>query len=139
MIKCISLFWVAIVTYCGCALSLHSECGICGGWQWEKNDDRHDFSLQISLQDGFVVGKHCYVFDYGNKIDCASDKQDVSFKIENSGLDSIRVNIRSHYSGQQGIAVVKLKAGKLHWKLVKAPAGEYYLPKEALMIRSNTK
>lgn len=115
--------------------SRHSECKICGEWRWEKNDEQHDFSVQISMQDGFLLGKHCYILDYGNKIDCSSEREDESFKVSYRGIDSVQMNIRSYYSGLLGVAEIKMKNGKLHWKLINAPKGEYYLPKEALLIK----
>jgi hypothetical protein len=111
---------------------------MCGEWRWDKNDDQHDFSVQISMQDGFLLGKHCYILDYGNKIDCSSE-QDISFKVPYPMTDSVQVDIRSYYSGVSGIVEVKLKSGKLYWKLIQAPKEEYYFPKEAVLVKDNAK
>ncbi len=118
-----------------CTSSQSSDCEMCGEWRWKKNDDQHDFSVQISMQDGFLLGKHCYILDYGNKIDCSSEREDVSFRVSYRGIDSVQMNIRSYYSGTLGVAEIKLKNGKLHWKLINAPEGEYYLPREAVLIK----
>jgi hypothetical protein len=119
---------VAVISLSSYTSSQYSGCKICGEWRWEKNDEQHDFSVQISMQDGFLLGKHCYILDYGNKIDCSSEREDVSFKVSYRGIDSVQMNIRSCYSGTLGVAEIKLKNGKLHWKLINAPKGEYYLP-----------
>lgn len=113
-----------------------NECKICGNWSWEKNDDAHDFSLQLYQQDSLIIGKHCYVLNSGDKMDCAVGASDISFKIKLPVGDSVVVSLKSFYSGQTGEVRLKLVHDKVHWKLIKAPKGEYYLPKEAFLYRS---
>lgn len=114
--------------------SQNNDCKICGSWQWEKNDDRHDFSVVIYLKDGFISGTHCYILDSGKKMDCATDSKEVSFKVINPKTDSIILSIRSYYSGKSGDVKLENRNGKLYWKLIRAPKGEYYFPKEAILI-----
>lgn len=134
----IILILVASIVVSSCTSSRHSECEMCGEWRWENNDDQHDFSVKISMQDGILIGKHCYIIDHGNKMDCSSE-QDVSFKVPYPMTGSAQVDIRSYYSGASGIVEVKLRSGKLYWKLIKAPEEEYYLPKEAVLIKDKAK
>lgn len=139
MIKYIYIMLLTLIASVGfshCTYSQHHECEMCGEWRWERNDEQHDFSVQISMQDGFLLGKHCYILDYGNKIDCSSE-QDISFKAPYPITDSVQVDIRSYYSGTSGIVEVKFASGKLYWKLIQAPKEEYYFPKEAVLIRDN--
>jgi hypothetical protein len=117
----------------GC-LSQDRDCKICGTWRWEKNDESHDFTVTIYLKDGFIMGTHCYILDSGKKMDCPTNQKDTSFKKANLKADTITLNIRSYYSGKSGDVKLELRKGKLHWKLTKAPRGEYYFPKEAVLV-----
>ncbi len=111
------------------------DCNICGQWSWEKNDDKHDFSLNIYMKDGILNGSHCYVLNGGEKMDCPDNKDQSSFSMSNFRYDTITVSIRSFYSGKTGKIKLEIKNGKLYWKLVKPPKGEYYFPKEAILVK----
>jgi len=128
------LILISVFVSSSCS-SQNQHCKICGEWRWEKNSEQRDFSIQISLKDGVLTGTHCYILDSGNKMDCSSGQEDMSFKVPYSETDSMQINIRSYYSGAQGVAQLKLKNEKLYWKLVKTPKEEYYLPKEAILIK----
>ena len=108
------------------------ECLICGEWKWEKNDEKHDFTLQILQHDSIIEGKHCYVLDAGNKMDCSTAIDDFSFKFEIPRNDSLTFKIRSYYSNEFGTASIKYLDGKIYWRLLQLPKGEYYLPREAV-------
>lgn len=129
---------VLILISCGShnSSAQSDECKICGNWIWEKNDNAHDFSLRVYQQDSLIVGRHCYVLNSGDKMDCALEASDFSFKIKLPVGDSVQVSIKSFYSGQTGVVRLKLVHDKFQWKLIKAPKGEYYLPKDAFLYRS---
>jgi len=137
--KCVCC-WLMVFMLCICVgnnLSAESDqCKICGNWSWEKNDDLHDFTLQLYLQDSLVIGKHCYVLNSGVKMDCAAEPSDVSFKLKLPIGDSLQVNVKSFYSGQAGMVMLKLVGNKIHWQLIKTPEGEYYLPGDAFLVRA---
>jgi hypothetical protein len=119
-----------------CINAQNHECKFCGTWRWEKNDEHHDFSIELSLKDGLLLGRHCYVLNSGNKMDCSNGGKEFSIKIELPKNDTVTLKVKSFYSGEVGIAHLEIKEGKLFWKLVKAPKGEYYFPKQAVLIRS---
>jgi len=128
----LSILFVSSYTFC---LSQSQSCRICGSWRWEKNDERHDFLLEISIKDSLIFGRHCYILDSGNKMDCSMESTDASFKTQISVADSMTVIIRSYYSNQKGLVKLELKNKKLYWTLIKAPKGEYYLPKNAILLK----
>lgn len=113
------------------------ECLFCGNWKWEKNDEKRDFTLQISKQDSIIQGKHCYVLDSGNKMDCALENNDFSFKSKITNSDSIVIKIKSYYSNEIGMVSLKYFNGRIFWKLLQAPKGEYYLPREAILLKDH--
>jgi len=63
------------------------------------------------------------------------ESTDASFKTQISVADSMTVIIRSYYSNQKGLVKLELKNKKLYWTLIKAPKGEYYLPKNAILLK----
>lgn len=109
---------------------------MCGDWKWEKNDDKHDFTLQIFQKDSLLIGKHCYIIDAGSKIDCASEEKEISFKTVISDSTKLTLKIKSFYSNEFGEVEIALINEKLYWKLLKAPKAEYYFPKAAILIRN---
>jgi hypothetical protein len=115
----------------------NNDCNICGEWKWEKNDEKHDFTLQIFQKDSFIYGRHCYILDYGNKMDCYLRNDDYSFKIKFSDIksDSFSIKIKSYYSKNYGIVNLKLKDKKIYWNLLIIPKGEFYLPTEAILVK----
>ena len=128
------LFVLLIFNSCN---SNGQNCSICGNWKWEKNDDKRDFTLQVMKLDSIIVGKHCYIVDSGNKMDCSAQDNDYSFKSAIPNSDSLTVKIRSFYSNEVGIVSIKYYKGKIYWKLLQLPKGEFYLPREAILIKNN--
>ncbi|RPH29517.1 MAG: hypothetical protein EHM93_17230 [Bacteroidales bacterium] len=128
------VIFVFLLIY-SCNSSGQQKCSFCGNWKWEKNDEKHDFTLQILQKDTIVVGKHCYILNAGSKMDCSDNDNVFSFKFKPSNTDSLVLGIRSYYSNQVGQISLKYKNGKIYWKLVKAPKGEYYLPREAVLTK----
>lgn len=116
-------------------VSQELECLICGDWVWEKNDDRREFSIEIYKNDTLLYGKHCYILNSGDKMDCSVTDEDISFRTEYTNTSTIIVEINSFYLGEKGRAEIKLIGENLYWKLLKEPKGEYYLPMEAILHR----
>lgn len=128
---------IVLFLFYSCNSSGQQKCSICGDWKWEKNDETRDFTLQILQQDSIIVGKHCYILDSGNKMDCSPENDDFSFKAEIPSTDSLTFKIRSYYSNESGIVSLKYMNGKIYWKLKQLPKGEFYLPREAILIKNN--
>lgn len=127
------IFCLSLAPFYGIA---QDNCKFCGTWRWEKNDDRHDFSLEIQLRDGLLIGRHCYILNSGSKMDCATESKDFSFKIENPTSDTLTINVKSYYSGKVGKVLLEAKEGRMYWKLMRAPKGEFYFPKQAVLVVS---
>ena len=133
----ISLIVIALFSLCNPMNNKTSnECKMCGEWTWEKNDENHDFNLKIYTEGEYIIGKHCYITDNGNKMDCSTDKNDISFKIKNTNLSNLKVDFTSFFRGAKGIIEIQLKDNKLIWTVVQKPNDIYYLPLEAVLIKS---
>jgi hypothetical protein len=108
-----------------------------GNWTWEKNDSKHDFTLRISKEGNFLVGRHCYIIGNGDVMDCSVSKPEISFKVNDVGLSKYEVEIISFYRGAKGIVSIQLIGKKMIWKIVKKPNDVFYLPLEATLIKEN--
>jgi len=104
---------------------------------------RADFSLNghwVDASTGFtldlyqdwkqIYGQHEVVAQNGNKIDSleASINGWLKGKVAT-------VQFQSSFTDQPGTAeITSIDTNTIHWKIISAPAGEYYLPAEATLI-----
>jgi len=102
-----------------------------GDWICEKNNEKMSFSINIQEQQENYVGTYCAIAEYGNRIDCSTDKQ-VSFQLKKSILTQ-EVEFYSYYSGTHGKVKIQLKNNKLYWIVIKQPDGEFYVPNKAVL------
>jgi hypothetical protein len=126
---------IVFLLFYSCNSLCQQKCLFCGNWRWEKNDEKHDFTIQILQRDTVLFGKHCYILDAGNKMDCSKNNNDFSFKFNFTTSDSIIFRIKSYYSNDSGKVCLTIKGDKLYWKLIQKPKEEYYLPREAILIK----
>ena len=127
------------VFFLSCTSDIHSQsdtCSLCGNWKWEKNNDLTYFTLKIKLKKGILFGRHCYVLNKGDKVDCASMPPDTTFSINKYDFsNTLKVKVKSIFSEDYGEASITLVGEKLYWELLKKPTGEYYFPDKATLVK----
>lgn len=114
---------------------VQDSCNYCGEWSWEKNDEKHDFTIVINQEGEYLIGRHCYITDSGNKMDCSGDQNDISFKIKSLNSEKNTVEFTSFYRGAKGKVELRLQQGKLYWKIIEKPKDIYYIPLEATLTK----
>lgn len=102
-----------------------------GLWNWTSNNAKSTFALTLKKidQEKYTVS-YCAVALSGDKIDCASDKENTS-----SMSLGTPFSYQSNFSGKTGTAIINFSDEKLHWLITKQPNGEHYAPKQATLTR----
>ena len=85
----------------------------------------HQFNIEIQQANQNILGKYCYIAQYGNRIDC-----DNTFKGKRISPNHYQVSFDSSFGGRNGIAELSLSpANRLRWNLIQAPQqGQYAIP-----------
>ena len=109
-----------------------------GSWSDETYIDNNEipysiFSIKLKIEENDKVhGELCSIIHYGNKIDCP-------ILFSSTLIDNkIKVHFDSNFGGTNGLAVITLQGNNLSWDLIKAPKGEYYFVKKALLLPEKT-
>ena len=112
-----------------------------GDWTWEKNSDRANFDMTLSVENNTIKGNHCIVAQAGRRIDCELGNDDTSiekkFSIKGTISNGVAsVSYESTYSGTKGTAEIRvLPNGKLEWKIINEADGQTYFPNNAILIK----
>lgn len=107
-----------------------------GDWAWEKNNDRQDFSVTIKTTKDSLYLSYCGLAQNGMKTDCPDDGEPALAILKPEG-NSFESKFKSYFSGTEGKVKVALgDDGKLTWTLLERPSGEFYCPKEGILIKS---
>lgn len=129
-VMCFMLFSIS-------TLAQHSQ-DLEGTWRWTSPSGDHTFELLLEYDDNNILrGKHCSVFEDGEKADCRREDEDFSVNLVKiarniydgtieSGLSATSGRIRLQYNPKEVSLVFVLKA---------MPPGEFYLPAEAILFR----
>jgi len=110
---------------------------ITGSWKWTSPDGSQQFDIELEKISGKEYrGKHCAVFDNGERIDCVSDDtfSMVLLKISEGNFAG---TIESSYEQSQGKIRMQYHTQEdvLYFNLTKNPPGIFYLPEEAILTR----
>jgi hypothetical protein len=107
-----------------------------GQWHWEGAEQAKTFSINIKQRGKWLRGRYCAVVQNGNKIDCdPEDVENIYGVVDMSGTSSI-VEFTSFFGAENGKATLKIKNGRLIWRIVRKPIGGYfYAPSEAVLDR----
>ncbi|QXE07346.1 hypothetical protein BJG93_36390 (plasmid) [Paraburkholderia sprentiae WSM5005] len=138
--KISSWFFVALSIFAGNVVYAENLSEISGSWTATENpfgkaEPMSVFDLKLHIIAGVVRGQYCYVTQYGNKIDCdPSDNENISGFISGS---KARVTFFSFFGGTNGVAEITMAGGRLTWRVVKSPDGEFYGPLRATLSRSS--
>lgn len=90
------------------------------------------FTLDLYQEWKQIYGQHVVVVQNGNKI----DSLDASINGWLKG-NVATVQFQSSFTDQPGTAeITYVDVNTIQWKIITAPAGEYYLPAEATLIRT---
>ena len=89
------------------------------------------FSLDLSQNADQLKGSHVVVAQQGNRIDSMDNSIDGSIQ----GNTAV-VHFQSSYTTNTGEAQITfIDQNTISWKVTNPPAGEYYLPGEATLVR----
>jgi hypothetical protein len=90
------------------------------------------FTLDLNQDWKQIYGQHAIVAQNGNKIDSLEASINGWLKGQVA-----TVNFQSSFTDQPGTAeITYLDVNTIQWKIIAAPAGEFYLPAEATLIRT---
>ncbi len=109
-----------------------------GSWKWTSPDGSQQFEIELEqISEKEYRGKHCAVFDNGERIDCNSDQDTFSIVMLEITEDNFAGTIESSYERSQGKIRMQYhdQEDLLHFKLTKNPSGIFYLPPEAILTR----
>jgi hypothetical protein len=118
---------IPLLAGCGGKPTESAAIDFTGHWE----DVSSSFSLDLSQNGEQLQGSHQVVAQQGNKIDA----------LENSIQGNINghlaeIKFQSSFSTEGGAAQITLiDQDTIFWKLTTPPAGEYYLPAEATLIK----
>jgi hypothetical protein len=103
-----------------------------GRWCWDNNSDINAFSVVIHKAGEIYKGSYSAVAQRGNKI----DDNDSAFSFKVGMKSKIRTRLAAGQSRNSGLIELKLPSDhRLEWSLLKAPIGEIYIPKFAVLHR----
>lgn len=109
-----------------------------GVWRWTSPNGEDNFELLLEYENNNALrGKHCSVFENGDKTDCQREEEEFSVNLVKiarniydgtiqSGLSATSGRIRLQYNPKELSLVFILRA---------LPPGEFYLPAEAVLFR----
>ncbi|WBL22521.1 hypothetical protein [Zunongwangia sp. HRR-M8] len=109
-----------------------------GVWLWNSPDGSQNFEVELEkVNDKEYRGRHCAVFDNGNRIDCNSDKDTFSITMVKIAEDNYAGTIESSY--EKSIGKIRMQYyvedDLLQFNLTENPVGIFYLPEEAILTR----
>jgi len=110
-----------------------------GNWFWESPDGQNTMELQLEYENqNRIVGSHCVVFYQGEKTDCKR-KDAGAFtinlvKIAKGVYDGTIESAVSFTSGKIRLQYIDREKA-IRFYLKEVPPGEFYMPKEAFLMR----
>lgn len=110
-----------------------------GNWFWESPNGQNTMELQLEYENqNRIVGNHCVVFYQGEKTDCKR-KDAGSFtinlvKIAKGVYDGTIESAVSFTSGKIRLQYIDREKA-IRFYLKEVPPGEFYMPKEAFLLR----
>jgi hypothetical protein len=118
---------ISLLAGCGGKPTEAAAIDFTGHWE----DVSSAFSLDLSQTGGQLQGSHVVVAQQGNKIDSLDNS--IQGNINGHLAD---IKFQSSFSTNGGAAQITfIDQNTIFWKLTTPPAGEYYLPAEATLIK----
>jgi hypothetical protein len=143
MLRKILLMSLALAAQVGAAVLAQNAHGkYVGVWSLEKNVAGQSapystFELDIDIRGSDVIGRYCYMTQFGNKIDCGpSDPSNIHGSVRQD--ETLQVDFSSFSGTSGGKAIISKEGGKLLWKVVQNPVGDgFYGPEQAELSKQS--
>jgi len=108
------------------------EHGFDGYWEWEKNNDNQDFSIDIKIINNKLFLSYCCVMQEGQKIDCPdNDGNQYSLTVLQPDEGFFQSSFKSYYNELLGEVKISLVGEKLIWEIIKTPGSNFFCPNKA--------
>lgn len=109
-----------------------------GAWLWVGKRDV--FELFLVQEGSKLKGAHAATHDNGRRVDTHDEPEKAGPSLVGKVTGGVaEVSITSAYSGKTGRARITMTPAGLHWSLLKAPDGEFYFPRQAVLKRDRDK
>lgn len=110
-----------------------------GSWFWKSPDGQNTMELQLEYENPKnIKGNHCVVFYQGGKTDCKKKNAGIFtinlVKIADGIYDGTIESAVSFTSGKIRLQYIEREKA-IRFYLKKVPSGEFYIPKEAFLVR----
>ena len=127
----------------GCAVGkqVMAQASMNGVWEEvvtrEGVDEPYSvLTLDLSVVDGRIAGRYCFVTRFGRKIDCDPDAGDNLRGLVDAAGTMATISFDSSFGAMDGKATLTLQDHSLHWDLVSPPVGgEFFGPRQAQLTR----
>ena len=115
-----------------CFVTKNSFANFSGKWCWDQDSNISAFSIVINKKNHVYIGGYFSVSQGGNRI----DDNDISFRFNETKKSVIQTKFQAGLSGNKGLIEIRMLANqKMKWRILKFPAGDIFVPKEALLHR----
>lgn len=116
-----------------------ATCKYSGHWEALGHPDGLDFDLHLQQRGAKISGHHMAVNADGTRIDGYTDGEPPSVDGEiKSGSQEVELQFQSSFATTTGKAKIKLRGKRLIWTVTSPPNGDYYLPGEAVLVRTGS-
>jgi hypothetical protein len=113
--------------------------GYSGHWEALGHPDGIDFDLRLQQRGAKISGHHMAVNSDGTRIDGYETNEPPSVDGEiKSGGKEVELQFHSSFATTPGKAKIKLRGKRLIWTVTSPPEGNYYLPGEAVLVRTGS-
>ena len=109
--------------------------GFEGAWTLRDKEMEDSFTVTIVKKEDLYYGYYTAVTRDGSRIDAVTLEDDPSFTFPVSSGEEILIEFTTGYSGETGTVKLALKGDHLSWNVIQPPAGDYYFPLKAELVR----
>lgn len=110
-----------------------------GHWEALGHPDGIDFDLELKQHGAKISGHHMAVNFDGTKIDGFQGDEPPSVDGEiRTGSKEADLQFKSSFASTPGKARIKLRGKRMIWTVTSPPEGNYYLPGEAVLVRTGS-
>jgi len=130
------LFFFLLIISSGTAQ--HSQ-DFAGNWYWESPNGQNTMELELEYENqGSIKGNHCVIFSQGENTDCKRKNGNTFtinlIKIAEGVYDGTIESAVSFTSGKIRLQYIGSEKA-IRFYLKEVPPGEFYMPKEAFLVR----
>jgi hypothetical protein len=105
---------------------------------WKDSTDNSGFVINLKQEGTKIEGTHISIQYNGEKVDAPFELSDITIQGKIDSISEASVSFKSAYSETSGIAKISLLGnGKVKWKIISFPSGEYHIPNEAILERGD--